>query len=620
MENKKIVEVFIETDEEEESFSSSSDESEEGGGASTTEEKMEQSHKVPGDKPTFYTGKPTSECPPVSLPGLGESLGGFETSEQASFDLYDREDSHGVAATMEVNVEDLSSESDSGSDSSSTSASPSPVRSEKSLGAFEGGSSHVKLSSGFERGETKEGFSKSELETGDRAKISMGQEQTGAHTRGDRSKTFGGTPIIDPSKLYCICQQPAQSYGMIQCHDCCDWFHGSCVGITRQKALIVKQFYCPLCIDKDPSLVTVFFEKKENKEVEKEVYQKQPRKPTGKKGVKKHSRRCGECVACLREVDCRKCRFCKDMPKYGGVGRIRQKCIKRQCLKYSRILYAEDPLHSKKRVWQQDIAAELKAVGGELADVNEATSTTSVDDSIIETSSQETASADFLHKKPEEDEAILESSKAESESVTKSVPSQQKSKSLPKKKPAKRLGRGRKQRRKGARKSFAKTTKTRLSTSDFDVPVSQVYLLSLSFHSLPLPFPPLPPFPLLPPFHFFPSPFPSIPSLFSSHQSSPLFSSHSPLLPTPLLLFSSPLPFLSHPPLSSFPLLFISFLLYLHRLCQVGKQGSHFPTSYSGVWCVRRHTSHSSAKDLSVCLLHDHTLSTAVKTVGCNWQ
>ena len=71
MENKKIVEVFIETDEEEESFSSSSDESEEGGGASTTEEKMEQSHKVPGDKPAFYTGKPTSECPPVSLPGLG---------------------------------------------------------------------------------------------------------------------------------------------------------------------------------------------------------------------------------------------------------------------------------------------------------------------------------------------------------------------------------------------------------------------------------------------------------------------------------------------------------------------------------------------------------------------
>lgn len=609
MENKKIVEVFIETDEEEESFSSSSDESEEGGGASTTEEKMEQSHKVPGDKPAFYTGKPTSECPPVSLPGLGESLGGFETSEQASFDLYDREDSHGAAATMEVNVEDLSSESDSGSDSSSTSASPSPLRSEKSLGAFEGGSSHVKLPSGFERGETKEGFSKSELETGDRAKISMGQEQTGAHTRGDRSKTFGGAPIIDPSKFYCICQQPAQSYGMIQCHDCCDWFHGSCVEITRQKALIVKQFYCPLCIDKDPSLVTVFFEKKENKEVEKEVHQKQPRKPTGKKGVKKHSRRCGECVACLREVDCRKCRFCKDMPKYGGVGRIRQKCIKRQCLKYSRILYAEDPLHSKKRVWQQDIAAELKAVGGELADVNEATSTTSVDDSIIETSSQETASADFFHKKPEEDEAILESSKTESESVTKSVPSQQKSKSLPKKKPAKRLGRGRKQKRKGARKSFAKTTKTRLSTSDFDVPVSQVYLLSLSFdpfHSLPLPFPPLP--------------FPSIPSLFSSHQSSPLFSSHFLLLPTSLLLFSSPLPFLSHPPLSFFPLLFISFLLYLYRLCQVGKQGSHFPTSYSGVWCVRRHTSHSSAKDLGVCLLHDHTLSTAVKTVGCNWQ
>ena len=459
MENKKIVEVFIETDEEDESFSSSSDESEEGGGANTREEKMEQSHKVAVDNSTFYTGKPTSECPPVSLPGLGESLGGFETSEQASFDLYDREDIQGAAATMEVNVEDLSSASDSGSDSSSTSSpSPSPLRSEKSLGAFGSESSHVKLQGDFERGETKDGFNKSELDTGDN--IPMAQEQTGAHTRGEKGKSFGGSPIVDPNKLYCICQQPAQSYGMIQCHDCCDWFHGSCVGITRQKALIVKQFYCPLCIDKDPSLVTVFFEKKENKEVEKEVHPKQPRKPAGKKGVKKHSRRCGECVACLREVDCRKCRFCKDMPKYGGVGRIRQKCIKRQCLKYSRILYAEDPLHSKKRVWQQDIAAELKAVGGELADVNETTSTGSIDDSITDTSAQETLSGDFQHKKSEEDGTFLESSKAESESVTKSVPSQQKSKSLPKKKPAKRLGRGRKQKRKGARKSFAKTTKT----------------------------------------------------------------------------------------------------------------------------------------------------------------
>lgn len=76
-----------------------------------------------------------------------------------------------------------------------------------------------------------------------------------------------------------------------------------------------------------------------------------------------HTSRCGECVACVTETDCRKCRFCRDMTKYGGRGSLRQKCIKRQCLRYSRILYAEDPLSSTQHIFQDDIAAELQAVG-----------------------------------------------------------------------------------------------------------------------------------------------------------------------------------------------------------------------------------------------------------------
>ena len=46
----------------------------------------------------------------------------------------------------------------------------------------------------------------------------------------------------------------------------------------------------------------------------------------------------GECQGCLREGDCGHCRFCKDMRKFGGPGRLKQKCIKRQCLKLSRWL------------------------------------------------------------------------------------------------------------------------------------------------------------------------------------------------------------------------------------------------------------------------------------------
>ena len=46
----------------------------------------------------------------------------------------------------------------------------------------------------------------------------------------------------------------------------------------------------------------------------------------------------GECEGCLREGDCGHCRFCKDMRKFGGPGRLKQKCIKRQCHKLSRWL------------------------------------------------------------------------------------------------------------------------------------------------------------------------------------------------------------------------------------------------------------------------------------------
>ena len=52
---------------------------------------------------------------------------------------------------------------------------------------------------------------------------------------------------------------------------------------------------------------------------------------------------------------------------------MRQKCIKRQCLRFSRILYAEDPLNKKKggshpTPFQQDVIAELKALGADLDD------------------------------------------------------------------------------------------------------------------------------------------------------------------------------------------------------------------------------------------------------------
>ena len=40
--------------------------------------------------------------------------------------------------------------------------------------------------------------------------------------------------------------------------------------------------------------------------------------------------RCGECTACCRK-ECRRCRFCRDLKKFGGPGILKQVCIERRC-------------------------------------------------------------------------------------------------------------------------------------------------------------------------------------------------------------------------------------------------------------------------------------------------
>ena len=42
-----------------------------------------------------------------------------------------------------------------------------------------------------------------------------------------------------------------------------------------------------------------------------------------------------ECSACMLTTDCMKCIYCKDKPKYGGKGTMKQACVKRKCLMVS---------------------------------------------------------------------------------------------------------------------------------------------------------------------------------------------------------------------------------------------------------------------------------------------
>ncbi|XP_078081249.1 lysine-specific demethylase 2B-like isoform X3 [Mustelus asterias] len=48
-------------------------------------------------------------------------------------------------------------------------------------------------------------------------------------------------------------------------------------------------------------------------------------------GARRRRTRCRKCEACLRS-ECGECHFCKDMKKFGGPGRMKQSCIKRQCI------------------------------------------------------------------------------------------------------------------------------------------------------------------------------------------------------------------------------------------------------------------------------------------------
>jgi len=44
--------------------------------------------------------------------------------------------------------------------------------------------------------------------------------------------------------------------------------------------------------------------------------------------------RCRKCEACTR-TECGECPFCKDMKKFGGLGRMKQTCVARQCIAVS---------------------------------------------------------------------------------------------------------------------------------------------------------------------------------------------------------------------------------------------------------------------------------------------
>ncbi|CAB4019848.1 CXXC-type zinc finger 1-like [Paramuricea clavata] len=174
-----------------------------------------------------------------------------------------------------------------------------------------------------------------------------GVQETGQSVReGGQSGHESSPKVIIESQhgeqkemLYCVCRRPDVDKFMIGCDACDEWYHGSCIGITKKDAKKIKQFFCHACQEKNPSLETKF---KKSKEKTSESYQETDETDEHTKTKQRSSRKCGQCTACKIQEDCGKCDYCLDMRKFGGPNKKRQKCRLRQCLTKSVHLNAQD--------------------------------------------------------------------------------------------------------------------------------------------------------------------------------------------------------------------------------------------------------------------------------------
>ncbi|XP_068189673.1 CXXC-type zinc finger protein 1a isoform X2 [Antennarius striatus] len=173
------------------------------------------------------------------------------------------------------------------------------------------------------------------------------EQETGGGAGGDKGGGGASVAMETPSgPVYCICRRPDINCFMIGCDSCAEWFHGDCIGVSERAAKAIRVWYCLSCRDRDPALEIKYRlkkmkEEKEERESEPERDDRfdgddrsspQPRIDRRRASqIKRSARMCGECDACLRTEDCAQCDFCKDMKKFGGPNKIRQKCRLRQC-------------------------------------------------------------------------------------------------------------------------------------------------------------------------------------------------------------------------------------------------------------------------------------------------
>ncbi|XP_071550428.1 uncharacterized protein [Panulirus ornatus] len=83
---------------------------------------------------------------------------------------------------------------------------------------------------------------------------------------------------------------------------------------------------------------------------------------------------CGECPGCQTTTPCGNCLYCEDMPKFGGPGRYRQKCVKQLCVYHPRLQALKLSNRSKLTYDEQHISQEtLSHLGASIPSASEET-------------------------------------------------------------------------------------------------------------------------------------------------------------------------------------------------------------------------------------------------------
>ncbi|CAH0380557.1 unnamed protein product [Bemisia tabaci] len=139
----------------------------------------------------------------------------------------------------------------------------------------------------------------------------------------------------DPDRLWCICKKPHNNRFMICCDTCEEWFHGSCVGITKAMGEDMEkkgiEWVCPQCKEKKPQDGKGLAASKEVKKTpdqaeSKKVIQKRKGSEVHSTNIEDPSSRLNRSISTESRISAKRCHVCQENAPVDGIF-CSEKCI-----------------------------------------------------------------------------------------------------------------------------------------------------------------------------------------------------------------------------------------------------------------------------------------------------